>query len=311
MLRPQKNKFRGFVLIKGPWTVKFGKKERPRRISARASWNEVFPDKRDYLGPAVYITKFNLPDGLRGKKLFLRFDSVNYLAKVRLNGRWLGSHEGGHLPFEFDISADALKKNNRLEVEVDGRLASDRVPPGNIQPGPKDSFGHTQFPATSFDFFPYCGIHRNVYLRAIPEKGIKGMTITTDITGKTGLVNVRVERDFTGPAFAKMVINKITVDVPFKGGHAMGILEVPRAKFWSPKSPYLYNLRVDVFPASRSTLHAARSIDSYSIPVGIRTFRVRGRQLLLNNKPVFLKGLCRHEDFPGYGQGVQPKMGQK
>jgi beta-glucuronidase len=304
MLRQQKNKFRDFMELKGPWYVKFGNKEEPRRIPACASWNEVFPDKRDYLGPAVYKTKFRVPAAFAGKKLLLRFDSVNYLAKVRLNGRLLGSHEGGHLPFEFELNPDRLKKLNILEVEVDGRLAPDRVPPGNIPPGPKDSFAHTQFPATSFDFFPYCGIHRKVYLRAVPKRGIKGITITTDIKGKTGQVKVLVERDFNGPAIARLSINKTSIKVPFKGDRAVAAMEVPRAKLWSPKSPHLYALKVEI-------ISGKVPVDMYRTIFGIRTFKVKGNKLLLNNKPVLLKGMCRHEDFPGTGRGYNPKWADK
>ena len=310
MLRQQKNKFRDFIELKGPWTVKFTEKEKPRSIPASASWNEMFPDKRDFLGPAVYKTYFLTPAAFKNKKIYLRFDSVNYLADVYVNGKKLGSHEGGHLPFELELPWRLLKKRNELIVRVDGRLAPDRVPPGNVPPKPGDSFAHTQYPATSFDFFPYCGIHRKVYLRAFPKKGIKDITVTTDIKGRTGLVKVLVEKNFTGPARASVIMGDIRTVAVFNGRIASAVLAVPQADLWSPKSPYLYKLRVDVIPPSRSTLHAP-PLDSYTLPVGIRTFKVRGVQLLLNNKPVFLKGFGRHEDFPGTGRGYSPEWAQK
>jgi beta-glucuronidase len=67
-------------------------------VAVPASWNEQFAGMRDYLGPAWYRTGFALPWGWSGKRVRLRFGSVNYLADVWLNGAYLGRHEGGHLP---------------------------------------------------------------------------------------------------------------------------------------------------------------------------------------------------------------------
>ena len=63
-------------------------------------------------------------------QIFLRFGSVNYLAEVWLNGIRLGEHEGGHLPFSFDLTPHVQPEHNVLVVRVEGELAPDRVPPG-------------------------------------------------------------------------------------------------------------------------------------------------------------------------------------
>jgi beta-glucuronidase len=139
-----------------------------RPIAVPASWNEQFEDGRDQLGPAWYQVRFDQPRGFDDQAAYLRFGSVNYLADAWLNGVHLGQHEGGHLPFEFDVTRQLEPENNLLVVRVDGRLAPDRVPPGNIPADPLDTFANVSNPNTSFDFFPYCGIHRPVFSTAPP-----------------------------------------------------------------------------------------------------------------------------------------------
>ncbi len=299
MLRPQSNTFRHTIEIKGPWTIRFGKKERPRSIPVPASWNEIFPDKRDYLGPATYITRFQVPAEYKNKKILLRFNSVNYFASVYLNNKKLGSHEGGNLPFEFELPKKILKKNNLLSVVVDGQLAPDRVPPGNIPYNPKDAFANTAYPAAAFDFFPFCGIHRKVYLCAVPQQAIKDITITTDIKNKSGIVHVRIERDFDADASASVSIGTISRQAKFKGRYADFHIIIPRAKFWSSGSPFLYRLNSKI-------IKNKKIIDSFSTFFGIRTVSVKGSRIFLNNKPIFLKGVARHEDFPSTGRGYNP-----
>ena len=112
MLFPQNNAFRQFVDLSGIWDFCFdavidGREHGfsdGRPIAVPASWNDQFEDGRDNLGPGWYQTRFNLPWGFDSKQLHLRFGSVNYLADVWLNGRYLGQHEGGHLPFTFEVT---------------------------------------------------------------------------------------------------------------------------------------------------------------------------------------------------------------
>ncbi|TET48870.1 MAG: beta-galactosidase, partial [Anaerolineales bacterium] len=152
MLYPQSNSYRQCVDLSGFWDIRFDPEERGREagwsegfsghrpIAVPASWNDQFEDWRDYLGNAWYQTRFDLPWGWEGRRSVLRFGSVNYLAEVWLNRVRLGQHEGGHLPFEFDITDIVQSEGNLLVVRVEGELAPDRVPPGNVPPDPLDAF---------------------------------------------------------------------------------------------------------------------------------------------------------------------------
>jgi beta-glucuronidase len=321
MLYPQSNPFRQSVDLSGFWDLYFdlentGESQgRPlgfsdgRPAAVPASWNEQFEDNRDFLGPTWYQTRFDLPFGwdLDRQRAFLRFNSVNYLAEVWLNGRLVGSHEGGHLPFEFDVTPHLQVQDNLLVVMVEGFLAPDRVPPGNLQADTTDIFSNflQNLPPASFDFFPFCGIHRPVLLYTAAPDAVADITVQTEIMQQDGLVRVVIER-------AEAVSDaEVTVQVKIKG-HGAEIsqqtqiadkaemeLRVANAALWAPGSPNLYELTVEL-------VRDGKVFDRYTLQVGIRTIQVSGDQILLNGQPVYLQGFGRHEDFPVIGRGLMP-----
>ena len=318
MLYPQLNSYRQFIDLSGFWEFRFdsenqGIKEnwgsgftQSRPIAVPASWNDQFEVGRDNLGPAWYQTCFNLPWGWEGKRIILRFGSVNYLAEVWLNGERIGLHEGGHLPFEFDLTETVKEADNLLVVRVDGNLAVDRVPPGNSVGGPEDVFpNHVQnYPPAFFDFFPFCGIHRPVLLYAIPRNGIQDLNVVTELQGGAGIVNLKVDTygdDFLSiRGILKGYGQTHYADTNLKAGNELRF-EVPDAQLWGPGHPNLYDLTVEL-------LREEQVIDRYSLKIGIRTVEVDGDQMLLNGVPIKMFGFGRHEDFPVTGRGYNPAV---
>ena len=288
MLRPQRNAFRQFLDLSGFWDFRFDGDDGWRPIAVPASWNDQFAEGRDHLGPATYRTTFDLPWGFEGRRLSLRFGSVNYLCEVSVNGRRVGSHKGGHLPFDVDVTAAVRAEGNVLEVGVDGALAPDRVPPGGVPFDPRDTNPLDSFPRTSFDFFPWSGIHRPVVLHATPHDGISDITVVTRLDGGSGAIELTVQ----GGGRHALTLTGDGSEVTTTGP----VIEVPRARPWSPIDPFLYKLTVET------------DGDRYSLPVGIRTVQVEGDALLLNGEPVILRGFGRHEDFPVVGRGLLPPL---
>ena len=320
MIFPQNNPYRQAKDLSGKWDFKKdsqnqGLKKRwfkgftkDRSVTVPASWNEQFKDLRDYLGPAWYQKSFARPASSSGQKTFLRFGSVNYMASVWLNGVKLGEHEGGHLPFVFETTRSLKSKRNLLVVRVEGLLKPDRVPPGNVPSGPLDSFNNNFNPPASFDFFPFCGIQRPMLLYSTPVESIQDVTVTTDLKGKNGLVHVK-----TWAFNAKHITLRVSLEgfgwktayeAPLLSGKSKCLLNVPKVKFWAPGSPHLYQLKVEL-------KKAGKTIDQIKLPVGIRTIQVKKSQLLLNGKPVFLRGFGRHEDYPGTGHYLPPRVLKK
>ena len=317
MLYPQRNGFRQYFELNDFWEFHTDPKDVGRvqnwaqglsesqPIAVPASWNDQFEDTRDFLGPAWYQVGFDLPTEWAGKTILVRFGSVNYLAEVWLNGERLGQHEGGHLPFEFDITEAIRKENNRLVVRVDGTLRPDQVPPGNVPPNPQDNFNRP-YPPANFDFFPYCGIQRPVLLYSLPLQYISGLLVLTGIEGETGTVDAQISVSGEGQAReARFTLvghgARITQSVQLKEDKASIQFQVPQAALWEPGSPNLYTLTVELTDRTGVT-------DRHVSKIGIRTIAVQGERLLLNGRPIFLKGFGRHEDFPVHGRGFDPAV---
>lgn len=306
MLKPQTNRCRALLDLDGLWRFSFDPDGRGgaegwpnglpahRPIAVPGSWNEQFETGRDYTGLAWYETEFELPSSWQGGRIGLRFGSVNYLAEVWLNGQFAGAHEGGHLPFNLDVTDGIRPGRNRLTVRVDGGLAPDRVPPGNVPDDPRDAFNHP-YPDGNFDFFPYCGIHRPVMLTCLPPVHLADLSVETSLEGETGLVNLRawVEGDADG---LRASIGGESVALRRGETAWEGQIALRQVQVWGPGHPYLYNLELEV-------LSGGAVCDAYRLPVGVRTIRAAGGQLLLNGEPVVLRGFGRHEDFPLNGRG--------
>ena len=315
MLYPQSNPFRQCIDLSGFWDLRFDPENQGvqsnwsagfndgRPVAVPASWNDQFEDWRDYLGNTWYQTRFDLPWGWDASRqcIRVRFNSINYLAEIWLNGVRLGQHEGGHLPFEFDITPHVRPEGNVLVARVEGELKPDRVPPGNVPVDPKHMFisQAENHPRASFDFFPFCGIHRPVLLYTTPRHAITDLKVVTYIAGHDGIVRVKLNRAEGENSLARFSLRGTNVYVETTVTDIE--LMVPDAALWSPDSPHLYELNVELACGDET-------FDRYTLPIGIRTVETQGDALLLNGKPIYLKGFGRHEDFPIAGRGLVPTV---
>lgn len=308
-LFPQENSNRSISDLSGIWEFKkdpenigiknqwFNGLTETRSIAVPGSWNEQFTDSRDYLDAVWYQTEAFVPENWSDEEVWIRFGSVNYHATVWVNGQQLGIHEGGHLPFAFDISkVTKTGEKNTIVVRVENELKPSRVPTGNV---PNGFFSN--YPKSNFDFFPYAGINRKVWLYTLPKKGkISDITVKTNFEKTTGKVTVAIEK--VGAVKSGEVIltgdkNSITKSFKFSKGKATVEIDVPQVNLWSIENPFLYDLKVVIKDNDTP-------LDQYQLPIGIRTVAVNEKTILLNGEPVFLKGFGKHEDFPIFGRGV-------
>ncbi len=312
-LFPQQNEYRNLLNISGMWKFKkdssaIGEQEQwfnglkgSRSIAVPGSWNEQFEDARDYMGPVWYEQSAYIPQGWKGQRIYIRVGSANYAAKLWLNGKPVGKHEGGHLPFAFDITDDVKwDAENRVSIEVENILKPNRVPTGGENTKGIGGGFLSNNPKANFDFFPYGGLQRPVWLYATPKNAIADVTVTTNIRGTDGIVALTVKKE----GMAREGKVKLTAgdkvyehSFSFNGNTATLTLDVPGAHFWSVDDPFLYQLSVAI-------QEGKKTIDRYELPVGIRTIAVNDKQLLLNGKPIVLKGFGKHEDFPIFGKGT-------
>ncbi len=321
MLYPQENQCRETKELSGFWDFRLDPAEEgegqgwyagfveEKRIAVPGSWNEQFQDVRNYFGGGWYQTRFHLPRGWQGQRVWLRIGSANYWADVWVNGEKAGAHAGGHLPFEFDITR-LLRSGgeNVLVIRVNGELNLETVPWGMV-PDPDVPRSAVQYPDINFDFFPYCGLHRSVLLYTTPPSSIRDLSVHTTLDRPDATLHVAVQADLPQGRRIDCALYACGETTAVARGEAVraadGLfrcqLPVAKPSLWSPADPVLYHLRVRI--VEEDQIH-----DEYELPVGLRTVAVEGDQLLLNDQPVFLEGFGKHEDFPIVGRGFCPPV---
>ncbi|MGQ9479658.1 MAG: sugar-binding domain-containing protein, partial [Thermoproteota archaeon] len=152
------------------------------KLYVPSSWNEQDSAYTWYMGKAWYSRRFYVPRDWRGRLIDICFEGVNYIARVWVNGAYLGEHEGGFTPFSFRVEDHlAFGGFNKIFLSADNTLTKKTVPPGE---------GMNR---TYFDFFHYGGIHREVYLIAYSRLYVKDVTVRTDLRDCDGIVDVDVQ----------------------------------------------------------------------------------------------------------------------
>jgi beta-glucuronidase len=311
MLYPQQNQRRSVFELSGLWEFQldpagegeahgwFRALPAPRPIAVPCSWNDLFDDAKNYLDLAWYRREFHVPSAWRGQRVFLRVGSANYAARAWVNGTVVAEHQGGHLPFVADVTAQlAWDRPNVVAVAVENRQLVDRVPPGPGEGGGGVAGVLGGYPLTTYDFFPYAGLHRPVVLYAVPAAAhIEDLTVVTDIDGTDGVVRLTVAATGNYAGRGRARLGEVESGLAFGNGSAEVTLRVPSARLWSPSRPHLYPLEVSLTDGDRVA-------DTYTLDVGIRTIAAKGDQLLLNGQPVKLTGFGMHEDFPIHGRGL-------
>jgi beta-glucuronidase len=311
LLRPEQNATRNVLDLSGVWDFQLDPRgageghgwvdglPAPRPMPVPCSWNDIYDDARDYLGLAWYRTEVWVSAGWRSERVFLRVGSATYHAKVWVNGALVAEHEGGHLPFVAEVTGHlAWGRPNTIAIAVENEQLPDRVPPGPVPGGGGVGAFMRGFPATTYDFFPYAGLHRPVVLYSVPAAAhIDDVTVVTTIEGADGVVGVTVDTgdDYAGAGRAR--VGEIGADLAFAGGVATATIRVPEAELWGPGHPRLYPLTVELVDGDAVT-------DTCSLEIGIRTVAVEGDRILLNGEPVTLNGFGKHEDFPLSGRGL-------
>ena len=218
----------------------------------------------------TYETTFTLPRTFlpKGHRLLLHFGAVDQIAEVFVNGRPIVRHEGGYLPFSGDVTKALLPGENHLTVCVMDAL--DRDYPYGKQRKKRGGMWYT----------PVTGIWQTVWLEAVPEKHIAGLTITPDLTGiglqaaAEGLCEAVVRLD--GAEVARAAWNaadSVRIDIPAE-----------YIRLWTPDSPTLYDLTVT---AGEDTVHSYFALRT----VAIRPDKNGVNRLCLNGEPIFLNGV--------------------
>ncbi len=227
-----------------------------------------------YDGSIIFTRKFLYVRQKDDERMILKIGAANYLCRVFLNKKYVGMHRGGSTPCYFDLT-DLLEHENRILIQVDSTRRNNQVP------------------ALDTDWFNYGGIYRDIELIRVPKVHVKEFRIALepDSSFKKIRVLVRMSEEITGTAILTIRELGIEKEIPVLGGQGELLLDA-EPEVWSPENPKLYDVEFSC------------EGDEVRDRVGFREIRVRGMDILLNGKPVFLHGISCHEDSVPNGKGL-------
>ena len=269
-------------------------------VTVPKAWDLYDEGLWGYEGIGWYASVFNTPDIDEDHIVRLEFARVNYHSEIWLNGKFLGENLGGYLPFDFYIT-DFLNKsgNNKIIMRVDNRLREEWLPA--TQQVEWVQYGGILGPV-KLSNCPKLYIS-DICINAVPEKSGAIVTAEVEITNlknKSEKFDLRLKIPVPGnPA---LVMEKTQIRCP--AGKSKKIkfeLNLPQAECWSPENPCLYRLSVNI-------KQSKNIIDGLSERFGVRKIEVKGTGILLNGKPLFIKGVNRYDEYGKFGPNPPKKM---
>jgi len=262
-------------LVEFGWNDKYS-------LMVPGDWNHQKDQFVYFEGTVWYQKSFDFARKLAegSGKVYLYFGAVNYRADVYLNGHKLGFHEGGFTPFNFEVPDSLLKaKDNNLVVRVNNTRHKDDVPTLNT------------------DWWNYGGITRSVDLVEVPASYIRDYSLQLEApVTKNAVVSGYIQlSQLDGSATADQ---KVHIEIPelgfskdftVTGAKTPISFTLPHLELWSPEHPKLYTVSI--------SLPMSGGKDRLSDKIGFRTVKAQGKQVLLNGKPIFMRGIAIHEEI--------------
>lgn len=267
-----------YLNLNGIWQCEFCESE---EIPSKFSYDIVVPFSpetplsgvnrmlklNEYL---IYNKKFDLPDDFNKGKVFIHFGAVDQIAKVYLNGRFVGVHHGGYTPFSFEVSY-LIQEHNTLNVVVRDLTEKNEYSRGKQ----KTNRGGIWYSAQS-------GIWQTVWLESTPDEYIPNVRITPDLDNQT----VTFEAD------GNITVQKLIYD----GENLIAdttdtVVKLENVKEWSPENPFLYDV---VFKYKDDEVRSYFGMRKFSVGTDDNGMP----RLMLNNKPYFMNGLLDQGYYP-------------
>ena len=221
----------------------------------------------------VYEYNFNMPDDFVLSRTLIHFGAVDQIAELWINDTLIGRHEGGYLPFSFDITEFIRSKNNKLKLKVTDSLSTDYP------------YGKQSLKGGGMWYTPVSGIWQTVWLENVPDKYIQNIIITPDKTG----ITVKCIGADSFKAIINLTDDNLTLASPTDTLHIdfsdivsdNGKKIIP--KLWTVENPHLYNMTIISGEDEIQTYFALRTIEIHDIN-GIQ-------RVCLNGVPIFLHGV--------------------
>lgn len=244
------------------------------KITLPCCWNTFNQKYLLYEGSMVFTRKFYFEKQSHDEKVFLKIGAANYLCQVFLNKKYVGTHKGGSTPFYFDITG-FLEHDNRILIHVNNTRHDGQVPPSVT------------------DWFNYGGIYRDIEIIRVPEIHIKDFKIYLEPGSSFRKIHTEITLSENVDSTAVLEISGLNIrhEITVHNGKGELVFEAAPV-LWSPDNPKLYDITVTC------------GNDSICDRAGFREICVKGMDILLNGKPVFLKGISCHEDSAINGKAL-------
>ena len=258
-----------------------------RTLPVPMPWQAADPALGKYAGVVWYRRSFDVPTDWRGREVAVRFGAVDHRATVWVNGREVGGHEGGYTPFEVSAT-EHLRWGQRNWVTL-------RVyDPASVLELPHGKQG-------SRWYTPVSGPWQSVALVARPTERVERLrcqpdgrrgTVRVEIAARVGDGPRRVDVEVIDPAGGSTVARAaalVSAETPTVWLEP----HIPEPRRWGPDSPHLYGVR-----ATLSALDDGAPLDLLEDRFGLRTIESVGGQLLLNGRPLYLRGALDQAYWP-------------
>jgi hypothetical protein len=262
-----------------------------RTIMVPAPWQAQFPDLRTRTGFGIYRREFKVTARHLRQRVFVHFGAVFHNARVFVNDTFAGAHEGGFLPFRFDITDQLVIGKNRIEVQVES-------PTDDAEDFSLAALGEIPIGKQSW-YGPLSGIWQPVYLDCRIRDHLARAAITADCTSG----EVRARLDFAAPltrnaSIAARVLDRAEKCVASGDIHASAgsgfcdvVVRVADPLRWSPQDPALYQIEFTMRRGSRT-------VDRLEETFAFRSIETRHGRLFLNGEPLYLRGALDQDYYP-------------
>lgn len=242
---------------------------------------------KDFIPEMWYHRTISVPDGWAGKRIILHFGAVDYIASIYIDGKIAGRHWGGSSSFDVDITRLVNPgQEHDLVVRVEDDERSGQYAKGK-QCGRYDTFG-CEYTRTT-------GIWQTVWMEPVPMTGLKDAYIVPDLDQSRFMVEPSYYGLEAGQQLRVKILDGDKVvsqkTVPASSQSSVD-LPVKKVKTWSPESPFLYNVELEVLSADGTVTD---KVLSYA---GMRKVHIVGNRIFLNNEPVYLRLVLDQGFYP-------------
>lgn len=298
--RPDFDRSHAWLSLDGQW----GFAEDPTGIGYRMNWQ--YPDHGDWQqeitvpfpweSRASGIGKEWLPIGWYRRAIerpaewgeqrtILHFGAVHYHARIWIDGKFVGNHTNGYLPFSFDITDFLTDGRGQLVVCVEAPVDKRFIPHGKQRSMPTDDWNDCAFTASS-------GIWQSVWLEARPATYVEAIELRPSDGLDAIQARVKVSGDNASGATLEISGEGIAPLSRTVGEAGWLDVTIPVAapRLWSPTDPHLYTFEF--------ALASSDGVDRVGSYTGLRKIEVRGDQFWLNGERIYLRGALDQGFWP-------------